>query len=146
MVVADTSSVNYAILIGEIGIFQQLYGTVAIPGAVLAELNHPKTPETVKTWIAKIPQWLEVHSVPLSLDATLAHLRDGEREAIVLAESLGATLIMDERDGRVEDARRGLALTGLIGTLLDAGERDLSICHKRSRDCKGQHFIFRQHL
>ena len=98
---------------------------MAIPGAVLAELNHPKTPETVKTWIAKIPQWLEVHSVPLSLDATLAHLGDGEREAIVLAESLGATLIMDERDGRVEAARRGLALTGLIGTLLDAGERGL---------------------
>jgi predicted nucleic acid-binding protein len=125
MVVADASSVNYAILIGEIGIFQQLYETVAIPGAVLAELNHPKTPENVRNWIANIPQWLQVHSVPPNFDATLAHLGDGEREAIVLAESLGATLIMDERDGRVEAARRGLPLTGLIGALLDAGERGL---------------------
>jgi predicted nucleic acid-binding protein len=95
MVVADTSSVNYAILIGEIEIFQQLYETVAIPGAVLVELNHPKTPETVRNWIANIPQWFQVHSVPPNFGAMSAHLGNGERESIVLAESLRATLIMD---------------------------------------------------
>jgi predicted nucleic acid-binding protein len=125
MVVADTSSVNYAILIGEIEIFQELYETVAVPGAVLTELNHSKAPENVRNWIANIPQWLQVHSIPPNFDATLAHLGNGERESIVLAESLGATLIMDERDGRVEAARRGLPLTGLIGALLDASGRGL---------------------
>ena len=75
--VADTSSVNYAILIGEIEIFQLLYETVAIPGAVLAELSHVKAPEKVRNWIANIPLWLEVHSVSPSFDATLAHLDHG---------------------------------------------------------------------
>jgi predicted nucleic acid-binding protein len=126
MVVADTSSVNYAILIGEIEILQQLYGVIAIAEAVLKELSHPKAPEKVRTWIANHPAWLEVHSVVSNLDPTLAHLGNGEREAIILAELLGATLLMDERDGRIQARRRGLPLTGLIGALLDASERGLT--------------------
>jgi predicted nucleic acid-binding protein len=61
-----------------------------------------------------------------NLDPTLAQLGCGEREAIILAEFLGVTLLMDERDGRIEARRRGLPLTGLIGALCDAGERGLT--------------------
>ena len=93
---------------------------------MLRELSHPKTPEKVKGWVANRPAWLVVHSVPPNPDPTLAHLGSGECEAIILAELLGVTLLMDERDGRVEARRRGLQLTGLIGALLDAGERGLT--------------------
>jgi predicted nucleic acid-binding protein len=125
MVVADTSSVNYAILIDEIEVLHELYGTIAIPGAVLSELRNPRTPKKVSSWIEKRPQWLEVHEIA-SVDATPAHLGGGEREAIALAERFGQTLLMDERDGRAEAKQRGLPLTGLIGALMDASNRGLT--------------------
>jgi predicted nucleic acid-binding protein len=46
MVVADTSSVNYAILIGEIEILHQLYEVIAIPGAVRVEARRRGLPLT----------------------------------------------------------------------------------------------------
>ncbi|HLK19303.1 MAG TPA: hypothetical protein VKT81_10110 [Bryobacteraceae bacterium] len=72
-----------------------------------------------------MPDWFEVHSVPPVLDDRLNHLGAGEREAIVLAELLGTVLVMDELDGWLEARRRELPVTGLIGALLDAGERGL---------------------
>jgi predicted nucleic acid-binding protein len=92
----------------------------------MRELSHPKAPEKVKGWIANCPAWLVVHSVAPNPDSTLANLGNGEREAIILAELLGATLIMDERDGRVEAGRRKLPLTGLVGALLDSSEHGLA--------------------
>jgi predicted nucleic acid-binding protein len=38
VVVADTSPINYLILIGEIGVLQQLYHRVVIPEEVFSEL------------------------------------------------------------------------------------------------------------
>ncbi len=38
VVIADTSPINYLVLIGEAGILGQLYRRVVIPEAVLAEL------------------------------------------------------------------------------------------------------------
>jgi predicted nucleic acid-binding protein len=38
VVVADTSPLNYLVLIGQIEILRRLYGTVLVPPEVLAEL------------------------------------------------------------------------------------------------------------
>ena len=54
------------------------------------------------------------------------YLGRGEREAIQLAEEQRATLLLiDERKGQSEASRRGLATTGTLGVLLDAGEAGL---------------------
>jgi predicted nucleic acid-binding protein len=43
IVIADTSPLNYLVLIGEADILQRLYGRVVIPEGVLRELLHPDT-------------------------------------------------------------------------------------------------------
>ena len=41
IIVADTSPLNYLVLIGEIELLPSLFGQVIIPHAVLAELANP---------------------------------------------------------------------------------------------------------
>ena len=125
-VVADTSSLNYAVLIGEAETLHRLYGLIVIPEAVFRELQSVKTPGPVKSWVAHRPEWLVVQRAPATLDPGVAHLGPGEREAILLAEQLAVTLLMDETDGRAEARRRSLPVTGLLGALRDAGERGLT--------------------
>jgi predicted nucleic acid-binding protein len=53
-------------------------------------------------------------------------LGPSEREAIQLAQEQHADLLLiDERRGRAEALRRGLATTGTLGVLLAAAERGL---------------------
>lgn len=54
IVVADTSPLNYLILIGEANLLYELYGRVLIPEAVFSELAHPIAPPAVVDWIRAI--------------------------------------------------------------------------------------------
>jgi len=55
IVVADTGSVNYLILSGQIELARALYGTLLIPSAVHRELLHPRSPATVRQWATTLP-------------------------------------------------------------------------------------------
>ena len=126
IVIADTSPVNYLILIGEIEVLPVLYGRVLVPHSVYEELKRPHAPDAVRKWIAQPPSWLESRTPGKSAGAELAHLDAGERDAILLAEELGANWInIDELRGRREARRRHLSLTGTLGVLAAAGERGL---------------------
>ena len=63
IVVSDTSPLNYLVLIGCIELLPQLFDQVFIPQAVLDELNHERTPEAVRQWVAALPEWAVVRSV-----------------------------------------------------------------------------------
>lgn len=53
-------------------------------------------------------------------------LGSGEREAIALAEEVGADLLLvDDAKARREALRRGLAVTGTLAVLVAAAERGL---------------------
>jgi predicted nucleic acid-binding protein len=98
IVVADTSPLNYLILIEEIEILAKMYGRVVIPRAVRSELLRPSAPEKVRNWISQLPPWVEVHTAVNVSDPSLAGLDPGERDAILLAMELGAEqLIVDDR-------------------------------------------------
>lgn len=127
IIIADTSPVNYLVLIGEIEILPQLYGRVIIPNAVLEELSAENAPALVEKWLLTSPEWLEIKSLSGVIETELAELLDdGESEAIQLAAELGADLlIIDEKLGREIAVRRGLRIVGTIGVLALAGERDL---------------------
>jgi predicted nucleic acid-binding protein len=126
IVIADTGPINYLILIGEIEVLPKLYGRITIPPSVAEELGRPRAPETVGRWIERPPEWLEVISPTKSADAGLSRLDAGERDAILLAEELGADqIIIDEIRGRREAQRRNLAYTGTLGVLAAGAERDL---------------------
>jgi predicted nucleic acid-binding protein len=119
LVVADTSPLHYLVLIGHETLLPALYEQVAIPPAVLADLQHPHTPDLVRTWVSRRPAWLEVQRPEEALAARqFPRLGAGEREAIALARELQAPLLLiDDADGRAEAARQGLIATGTLGIL-----------------------------
>jgi predicted nucleic acid-binding protein len=113
IVIADTGPINYLILIGEVDVLPLLYHRVLVPLSVREELARPRAPEAVRIWIAQPPAWLETRSPSRAPDAELARLDAGERDAILLAEELGADqIIIDEIRGRREAKRRQLPSTG----------------------------------
>jgi predicted nucleic acid-binding protein len=119
LVVADTSPIHYLVLIEREAILPALYGQVAIPPAVFADLQQPSTPALVRAWVAHHPPWLEVRPPRQALDAMqFPRLGAGEREAIALAQELHASLLLiDDADGRAEAERLALTATGTLGIL-----------------------------
>jgi len=76
--------------------------------------------------VATHPEWLEVRTVSVPLDASLAFLDVGEREAIHLATELEAdALIIDEPAGREAAKQQGLRVIGTLRVLYDAAEAGL---------------------
>lgn len=121
IVVADTSPVNYLILIQEIDVFPKMYGRVVIPQTVREELVRASAPQVVRSWMDHLPSWIEVRSPSTAPDSSLMKLDAGERDAIMLATELHADqLIVDEREGRREAERRGIPVIGTLGVLREA--------------------------
>ena len=118
IVVADTSPLNYLLLIDEIDLLPAIFGQVLLPHAVFQELWHPKTPTRVREWVAHLPAWLEVHTVASVANPALMGLDVGEREAIQLALELGVnTVLIDEADGRQQAERLHLEVRGTLAIL-----------------------------
>jgi predicted nucleic acid-binding protein len=118
IVVADTSPLNYLILIDEIHLLPALFGHVLLPRAVFQELQHPKTSSKVSQWVAQLPPWLEVRVVTSVPGDELMRLDPGEREAIQLALELGiGTVLLDEADGRQLAEKLHLEVRGTLGIL-----------------------------
>ncbi len=57
VIVADTSPLNYLLLIGEVEVLPKLYSHIMIPEAVLAELRARSAPVPVAEWITCPPRW-----------------------------------------------------------------------------------------
>jgi predicted nucleic acid-binding protein len=60
LVVADTSPLNYLVLIGQVEILPALFEKIFVPQIVRNELRHDEAPESVRHWIAEPPEWLEI--------------------------------------------------------------------------------------
>jgi predicted nucleic acid-binding protein len=127
VVIADTSPINYLLLIGEIAILPRLYGQILIPPEVLAELSDADAPPGILQWVRSHPAWLETRNVrTVHDDAALGQLDPGERAAILLAQQeTGALLLIDDAAGRSEATRRGISSTGTLGILRAAAVRQL---------------------
>ncbi len=137
IVVADTSPLNYLILLEHSEILPQIYGRILAPQAVLTEMQHPEAPPQVRAWAVSPPSWLEAKQVS-QIDETLsAELGAGEREAISLALEVNANvLLIDERAGRHEAEERKLQVAGTLAVLLQAsmvGNLDFPDILKRLR-------------
>jgi predicted nucleic acid-binding protein len=126
IVAADTTPINYLVLIEEADLLPRLFGPVFIPPAVWEELNDPDTPAPVRAWLAEPPPWFHVCPLRRTPDPELDGLDDGEREAIALAEQLHADyLLVDELSARREAARRQLHFIGTLGILRRAAQLNL---------------------
>ena len=94
VVIADTSPINYLVLISEIGILPRLYNHIVIPEDVLTELMDAGAPLEVREWTTRLPGWLEIRQAP-SRDPSLLELDAGEGSAIALAELEQEVLLTD---------------------------------------------------
>ena len=116
VVIADTSPVNYLVLIDTIEVLPRLYRRIVIPGEVLAEI--PGTLPSVAAWAAARPDWLEVQHAPSTVDQALQDLDSGEQAAIILAERHSDVLLLiDDSSGRAEASLRGIPTIGTLGVL-----------------------------
>ena len=126
-VVADTSPLIALARIGELDLLRRLYGRVAVPAAVEAELAiGSDRPGARMLEAALVAGWLSVQPVSDRApgpDLSLL-LGPGEAEAIVLAEERQARLLLiDDARGRRTARRRGIPVAGVAGVLLAAKSR-----------------------
>jgi predicted nucleic acid-binding protein len=60
VVIANTSPINYLVLIDEAAILRRLYHRIVIPEEVFAELLDAGAPPEVREWTAAHPDWIEI--------------------------------------------------------------------------------------
>jgi predicted nucleic acid-binding protein len=140
LVIADTTPLNYLILLDAIELLPRLYPQVILPHGAWLELQQAGAPPVVAHWARALPDWIEVREAPLSSDPALAALGAGEREAITLAElyrsQSAVLLLLDEQAARQLAEFRRLPATGTLGILkaaAAAGWIDLAAVFVRLR-------------
>lgn len=123
IVVSDTSPLMNLAVVGRLDLLQRLFHEVLIPEAVYDELVVDG--KAGETEIRSAP-WITAAAV--SNKTLVIHLQQtldkGESEAIALAvETKASLLLIDESKGRTEALRLGVDVTGILGILLRAKER-----------------------
>ncbi len=124
--VTDTSPVCYLVLIGEGELLRRLFSSVLMPRTVVAELLHEDAPESVRAWAADLPSWISVRDNPTGPTVGMENLQAGELNAILLAETAQADIVLlDEKSARRVAAARGLHVAGTLGVLAEAATQGL---------------------
>ncbi len=129
-VVADSSPLVYLARLGHFKVLRVLHQEVLIPPAVWREVGIQGRDYAEGRCLSRAcaEGWIRVTTAANAVvpdDEEFAELDLGEREAIMLALSLSALLVIDERDGRAVATRLGLRLTGTLGLLVEAKNRAL---------------------
>jgi predicted nucleic acid-binding protein len=128
ILVADMSPLHYLVLIGEEHILHRLFDRVLTPPAVIAEMSRPDTPELVRQWAASPPPWLEIKQ-PAQIEeipslGRIGARGAGEKAAIALAcEERIPIILIDDKTGRKEAARRGLRPLWMLAVLEEAAQQ-----------------------
>ena len=126
IIVSDTTPFRYLIEVDAIDILATLFGQIIIPQAVAGELQHPKTPQKIKSWMQVPPNWLEIRQADISFFTPMEQIGPGETEAIALALELKANaILMDENAGKDEAARVGLLVLRTLAILETAAIQEL---------------------
>jgi predicted nucleic acid-binding protein len=147
LIIADTSPINYLLLIGHIDLLPALFNRVILPAVVRNELSHPKAPQVVQDWISSPPEWVDIRQSPAAHahDLALASLDAGEEDAIALALELHADLLlMDDEEGAITARAKGLEVTGTLGILRRAAQRQLLDLAAAFEQVKRTNFRYRQ--
>ncbi|MGG6266971.1 DUF3368 domain-containing protein [Leptolyngbya sp. AN03gr2] len=126
-IVCHTSPITNLAAIDQLEILHAVYGEIVIPQAVYDELTQVEYAVPGMTEVQAV-DWIQVIAVRDRVQvATFQQvLHVGEAEAITLALELSAErLLIDEAAGRTIAEASGLKVTGILGVLLIAKQRDL---------------------
>ena len=130
-VVVDAGPLIHLSWIDRLYLLERLFEDVLVPPAVRDEVLAPP-PGTLgleRIQQALSGRWLQVRAVAgrtSSAPGTPGFLGAGETAALLLAEESGADLLLsDDAAARAMARRRGLAVMGTVGVLIEARERGL---------------------
>ncbi len=122
IIVADTGPLIALARLNRLDLLAALFSKIHIPQIVLSEAS-------VNTEYAEAEPILSFAMQHASVEQTidndlnrrlLAALDAGEAQAIVLARKLHCGVLMDEKRGRQVALKRGIAVVGVLGVLLQA--------------------------
>ena len=118
-VVVDATPIIALASLGRLTLFRDLYRQVLVPEAVRRELVGGGRRAGSAEDLSAAP-WIQIRRLREPFRSRLPEdLHRGEAEVLALAQEVDARLvIMDDRLGRREAARRGLSVTGTVGVLL----------------------------
>jgi predicted nucleic acid-binding protein len=129
LVVADTTPLNYLVLVEAVDVLSVLFGRVCIPQEVQVELSRPSAPAPVRRWVSDPPSWLETvaaQTYPGLPASIVSSLDPGEVAALALALELKPDFVLiDERAGSRAARDLGLRTTGTLGVIEMAAKRGL---------------------
>ena len=126
-VVTNTGPLIALAKINQLRLLKGLFTSVSIPPAVQRELLAKTGPEASRLDEA-LNQYIivtEEPDLPAEVMIESAQLGVGEQQAIALAYEKHSLLIIDERAGREAARRLGMSITGSIGVLISAKEKNL---------------------
>jgi len=128
-VVSDSSPLILLSAIGELNLLQSLYSIINVPDAVYEEITAAGAGLPGAQEISDAG-WIHRHKVRNKRAVTklmkATGLDRGESEAIILAQELGASLlIVDDGTARRYAKKKGMPITGAIGVLLAAKNNGL---------------------
>jgi len=127
IVVSDTSPVSNLLLIGRLGLLENLYRSVIVPKSVDTEIRMLKgLGKDISEYENAV--WIKVLTPKDQAKTSFfkSILDPGEAEAISLALELDCDfLLIDERIGTKVARERGLKTLGLVGVLVKAKEEKL---------------------
>jgi uncharacterized protein len=128
IVISDTTAITYLSQINAIGLLKSLFKIIYIPEAVYHELTRQGDHIGGSKEVKNLP-WIKVkkvHGYDEYAKKFRKKLDPGESQAIGLAMHMNADLlIIDELDGRWEARNQGIRITGMLGILKMAKERNL---------------------
>lgn len=123
MIVASDAGPLIALAkIDQLGLLRELFGEVIIPRTVQRELfaKHGAESARLDEALLDFLKVVTVNTVASEVEAATSRLGLGEKHAIALAHEHGALLVIDDRMGRTVARRLGLAITGVVGVLIQA--------------------------
>jgi len=130
IVVSDTSPITNLAAIGQLDLLQGLYTRIIIPVAVYDEMVNVGKPVPGAVEVQTLA-WIQTQAVTdqqqvIAIQEREENIDLGEAEAIILSMELKAELLlMDERRGRIVATSYGLQVTGLLGVVVQAKQKDL---------------------
>ena len=129
VVIADTSPIISLLKINRLDLLPELFGSIFIPEAVYSELTQNEKYQLEAEIIihSDFIQHKQVSNMQaVHILQNVALLDDGESEAIILFNELNAQLLLiDERRGREVAEQLNMPISGTIGILLKAFEKNL---------------------
>ena len=129
IVVSDTTPLIFLLKIGRLDLLEKIFGQVFIPDRVFNELiqnkNYTQEANMIISFDFIVTKSVSDRKAVEILEKTTL-LDRGESEAIILFSELKAEImLMDERRGREVALKLKIPLSGTLGVLLNAFDKDI---------------------